>query len=100
MVGSLLLLCCLLGGSGLAQVRHPLPLLWLMPVSSSDGENLTASVAPAVQLALQDLKRQPPPLGNYEIQFQLLDSQVGVTAQIQKKGRLRVTQVPEVSDCL
>ncbi|XP_027131110.1 gamma-aminobutyric acid type B receptor subunit 2-like isoform X2 [Larimichthys crocea] len=47
-----------------------------MPVSSEVGkENLTASVAPAVRLALQDLKREPPPLGNYEIQLQLLDSQ-------------------------
>ncbi|XP_019219736.1 gamma-aminobutyric acid type B receptor subunit 2 isoform X3 [Oreochromis niloticus] len=62
--------------AGPAQGRHPLPVLWLMPVGSgSGGENLTAGVAPAVRLALQDLKKQPPPLGNYEIQLQLLDSQ-------------------------
>ncbi|XP_070767846.1 gamma-aminobutyric acid type B receptor subunit 2-like [Enoplosus armatus] len=72
----LLLVCWLVVGPALAQVRHPLPVLWMMPVSSGSGrENLTAAVAPAVQLALRDLKRQPPPLGNYEIQLQLLDSQ-------------------------
>lgn len=65
--------------AGPAQGRHPLPVLWLMPVGSRlGGENLTAGVAPAVRLALQDLKKQPPPLGNYEIQLQLLDSQVGL----------------------
>ncbi|XP_035529097.1 LOW QUALITY PROTEIN: gamma-aminobutyric acid type B receptor subunit 2-like [Morone saxatilis] len=72
----LLLVCCLVVGPVLAQARHPLPALWVMPVSSGLGkENLTAAVAPAVKLALQDLQRQPPPLGNYEIQLQLLDSQ-------------------------
>ncbi|TKS82712.1 Gamma-aminobutyric acid type B receptor subunit 2 [Collichthys lucidus] len=71
-----LLLCWLVVGPVLAQVRHPLPVLWVMPVSSEVGkENLTTAVAPAVRLALQDLKREPPPLGNYEIQLQLLDSQ-------------------------
>ncbi|KAK9514483.1 hypothetical protein VZT92_027948 [Zoarces viviparus] len=54
----------------LSQVRHPLPMLWM-----SVGDNLTAGVSVAVRLALQDLKRQPPPLGDYEVQFQLLDSQ-------------------------
>lgn len=74
----LLQLCWLVFGSVLAQVRHPLPVLWMMPVSSGSGrENLTAAVIPAVRLALQDLKKQPPPVGNYEIQLQLLDSQVG-----------------------
>ncbi|XP_044062825.1 gamma-aminobutyric acid type B receptor subunit 2-like isoform X4 [Siniperca chuatsi] len=72
----LLLVCWLVVGPVLAQVRHPLPALWMMPVSCGSGrENVTAAVAPAVRLALQDLKRQPPPLGNYEIQLQLLDSQ-------------------------
>ncbi|XP_067456490.1 gamma-aminobutyric acid type B receptor subunit 2-like [Thunnus thynnus] len=71
----LLLVWGLLVGPVLAQVRHPLPVLWMMPVSSEGGGGLTAGVAPAVRLALQDLKKQPPPLGNYEIQLQLLDSQ-------------------------
>ncbi|XP_076594358.1 gamma-aminobutyric acid type B receptor subunit 2-like [Chaetodon auriga] len=72
----LLLVCWLAVGPAPAQVRHPLPVLWMMPVSSGPGrENLTAAVAPAVRLALQDLQRQPPPLGNYEVQLQLLDSQ-------------------------
>lgn len=67
-------------GPGLAQVKHPLPVLWMMPVNSgSGGENLTAAVAPAVRLALQDLQKQAAPLGNYEIQLQLLDSQVGLS---------------------
>ncbi|XP_060890447.1 gamma-aminobutyric acid type B receptor subunit 2-like isoform X2 [Labrus mixtus] len=71
-----LLVSCLLLGPALAQVRHPLPVLWMMPVSSgSRGENLTAAVLPAVRLALQDLQKHPAPLGNYEIQLQLLDSQ-------------------------
>ncbi len=75
----LLLVCWLVVGPVPAQVRHPLTVLWMMPVSSGLGrENLTAAVAPAVRLALQDLQRQPPPLGNYEIQLQLLDSQVGL----------------------
>ncbi|XP_026173081.1 gamma-aminobutyric acid type B receptor subunit 2-like [Mastacembelus armatus] len=75
-VFGLLLLCGLGFGPVLAQVRHPLPVLWMMPFSSGSGrDNLTAAVAPAVQLALQDLKKQPPPLGNYELQLQLLDSQ-------------------------
>lgn len=58
-------------------VRHPVPVLWMMPLSSGQRwENVTAAVAPAVQLALQDLQGAPPPLGNYELQLQLLDSQV------------------------
>lgn len=62
----------------LCGVRHPVPVLWMMPVSSGlDPENMTDVVEPAVQQALKDLQRQPPPLGNYEIQLQLLYSQVG-----------------------
>nr|XP_019968708.1 PREDICTED: gamma-aminobutyric acid type B receptor subunit 2-like [Paralichthys olivaceus] len=72
----LLLLGRLTVGPVLAQVRHPLPVLWMMPVSSGPGgENLTAGLGAAVTLALQDLKKQPPPLGNYDLQLQLLDSQ-------------------------
>ncbi|XP_071754998.2 gamma-aminobutyric acid type B receptor subunit 2-like [Centroberyx gerrardi] len=72
----LVMLAWLLVRPGLAQVRHPLPVLWVMPVTPPPGrDDLTAAVGPAVSLALQDLKRQPPPLGNYEIHFQLLDSQ-------------------------
>ncbi|XP_028281013.1 gamma-aminobutyric acid type B receptor subunit 2-like [Parambassis ranga] len=71
----LLLVCWLPVGPVQALVRHPLPVLWVMPVSSGSGrENLTAAVAPAVRLALQDLKNQPAPLGNYEMELQLLDS--------------------------
>ena len=77
--GSLLLFCWLTVGLALSQVRHPLPVLWMMPVGSGSGrENLTAGVGPAVRLALRDLRNQPPPLGNYEIQLQPLDSQVGL----------------------
>lgn len=60
----------------LCGVRHPVPVLWMMPASSG-AENMTDVVAPAVRQALRDLQRQPPPLGNYEIQPQLLYSQVG-----------------------
>lgn len=74
----LLLLSWQTVGSVLAQVRHPVPMLWMKPVDSGPGlENLTATVAPVVRLALQDLQRHSAPLGNYEIQLQLLDSQVG-----------------------
>lgn len=62
----------------LAGVRHPLPVLLMLPVSSGSGrENLTAGVLPAVSLALRDLEGQAAPLGDYEVQLQLLDSQVG-----------------------
>lgn len=75
-------------GPALAQVRHPLPVLWMIPGSSGSGtENLTAAVVPAVRLALEDLKNQPAPLGKYEIQLQLLDSQVGDTHLLQMSER-------------
>ncbi|XP_047455614.1 gamma-aminobutyric acid type B receptor subunit 2-like [Mugil cephalus] len=70
----LLLVCWSTLGSAPAQVRHPLPVLWMMPVGSR-GENLTAALAPALRLALKDLEEQAPPLGNYEIQIQLLEAQ-------------------------
>ncbi|KAM4600399.1 gamma-aminobutyric acid type B receptor subunit 2-like [Polymixia lowei] len=70
-VGRVLMLAWLLVPPCLCQVRHPLPVLWLLPGQ----QNQSAGVAPAVQLALQDLSRQPPPLGSYEITFELLDSQ-------------------------
>lgn len=58
-------------------VRHPVPVLWMMPLSAGPPwENVTAAVAPAIHLALQDLQGAPPPLGNYELQLHLLDSQV------------------------
>ncbi|XP_059195824.1 gamma-aminobutyric acid type B receptor subunit 2-like isoform X2 [Centropristis striata] len=75
--GLVLLLLVLVPVPVPAQVRHPLPVLLMMPVSSGPGRggSLTWSLAPAVHMALQDLKTQPGPLGNYEIQLQLLDSQ-------------------------
>ncbi|XP_069574556.1 gamma-aminobutyric acid type B receptor subunit 2-like [Brachyistius frenatus] len=71
-----LLVCWLTVGPAPALVRHPLPVLWMMPVSSGSGrQNQTAGVAAAVRLALQDLKEQAAPLGDYEIQLQTLDLQ-------------------------
>ncbi|MEQ2204419.1 hypothetical protein XENOCAPTIV_012998, partial [Xenoophorus captivus] len=65
----------------LAGVRHPLPVLWMMPVNSGTGmENLTVGLVPAIRMALQDLERQAAPLGNYEVRLQLLDSQVSFVA--------------------
>ncbi|XP_052475217.1 LOW QUALITY PROTEIN: gamma-aminobutyric acid type B receptor subunit 2 [Carassius gibelio] len=57
-------------------VRHKLPVLWIMPLSGDPGRgNITAEVLPAVELALHHLSEQPSPLGNYELQFHLTDSQ-------------------------
>lgn len=61
----------------LGALRHPVPVLWMMPASSGPGPGNSTEVAPAVLQALQDLQRQPPPLGNYEIQLQELHTQVG-----------------------
>lgn len=62
----------------LGAVRHPVAVLWMMSASSGPGpENTTQVVAPAVLQALQDLRRQPPPLGNYELQLHPLYAQVG-----------------------
>ncbi|XP_077072185.1 gamma-aminobutyric acid type B receptor subunit 2 isoform X1 [Siphateles boraxobius] len=57
-------------------VRHKLPVLWIMPVSGDPARgNITAEVLPAVELALSHLSEQPSPLGNYELQFHLTDSE-------------------------
>ncbi|XP_052003358.1 gamma-aminobutyric acid type B receptor subunit 2 [Xyrauchen texanus] len=57
-------------------VRHQLPVLWIMPLNGEPRKgNITAEVLPAVQLALHHLSEQPPPLGNYELQFHLTDSE-------------------------
>lgn len=48
-----------------------------MPVSRDPARgNITAEVLPAVDLALRHLSEQPSPLGNYELQFHLTDSEV------------------------
>lgn len=58
-------------------VRHKLPVLWILPVSGDPTRgNITAEVLPAVELALSHLSEQPSPLGNYELQFHLTDSEV------------------------
>ncbi|XP_029959341.1 gamma-aminobutyric acid type B receptor subunit 2-like [Salarias fasciatus] len=68
------LLCCL--ATSQAQLLHPLPVLWMIPGGSTSGwGNLTGGLEPAVRLALQDLKNQPGPLRDFQIQIQLLDSQ-------------------------
>uniref|UniRef100_A0A672JTN5 Gamma-aminobutyric acid type B receptor subunit 2-like n=1 Tax=Sinocyclocheilus grahami TaxID=75366 RepID=A0A672JTN5_SINGR len=57
-------------------VRHKLPVLWIMPLSGDPGRgNITAEVLPAVDLALHHLSEQPSPLGDYELQFHLIDSE-------------------------
>lgn len=74
----LLLISWLAARPALARVRHPLPVLWMMPPGSgAGGGNRTAGIVSAVELALQDLEKQPAPLGNYQIQMQPLDSPVG-----------------------
>lgn len=65
------------GTSCYCLVRHQLPVLWIIPLSGEPGRgNITAEVLPAVQLALHHLSEQSPPLGNYELQFHLTDSEV------------------------
>lgn len=74
----LLLVSWLATGPALARVRHPLPVLWMMPLGSgAGGGNRTAGIVSAVRLALQDLEKQPAPLGSYQIQLQPLDCPVG-----------------------
>ncbi|XP_061574091.1 gamma-aminobutyric acid type B receptor subunit 2-like [Cololabis saira] len=68
------------GPAAPALVRHPLPVLWMMPAGSGSGtENRTgdqvSDQVSGVRLALQDLEKQPPPLGSYELQLQPLETQ-------------------------
>ncbi|XP_056331840.1 gamma-aminobutyric acid type B receptor subunit 2 [Danio aesculapii] len=57
-------------------VRQKLPVLWIMPLSVASGKgNITAEVLPAVELALHHLSEQSSNLANYELQFQLTDSE-------------------------
>lgn len=75
--GQILVLSWLVVVPSLTQARHSLPVLWIMPLTDNPGRgNLTASVLPAVQLALDDLSKQQTPLRNYEINFHIIDSEV------------------------
>lgn len=71
-----LLLLLLLVPQDRAGARQTVPVLWMMPAGSGPG-NSSEAVAAAVGRALQDLQRQPGPLGNYQIQLQPLYSKVG-----------------------
>ncbi|KAM9404563.1 gamma-aminobutyric acid type B receptor subunit 2-like isoform 2-T2 [Salvelinus alpinus] len=76
--GQILVLSWLVVVPSLSQVRHSLPVLWIMPQTDNLGRgNLTASVLPAVQLALDDLSRQQT-LRNYEINFHVIDSECNI----------------------
>uniref|UniRef100_A0A673ZQE7 Gamma-aminobutyric acid type B receptor subunit 2 n=1 Tax=Salmo trutta TaxID=8032 RepID=A0A673ZQE7_SALTR len=77
--GQILVLSWLVVVPSLTQARHSLPVLWIMPLTDNPGRgNLTASVLPAVQLALDDLSRQQTPLRNYEIEFHVIDSECNI----------------------
>uniref|UniRef100_A0A4W5KE81 Gamma-aminobutyric acid type B receptor subunit 2 n=1 Tax=Hucho hucho TaxID=62062 RepID=A0A4W5KE81_9TELE len=77
--GRILVLSWLVVVPSLSQVRHSLPVLWIMPLTDNPGRgNLTASVLPAVQLALDDLSKQQTPLRNYEINFHVIDSECNI----------------------
>uniref|UniRef100_A0A673VR59 Gamma-aminobutyric acid type B receptor subunit 2 n=1 Tax=Salmo trutta TaxID=8032 RepID=A0A673VR59_SALTR len=77
--GQILVLSWLVVVPSLTQARHSLPVLWIMPLTDIPGRgNLTASVLPAVQLALDDLSRQQTPLRNYEINFHVIDSECNI----------------------
>ena len=85
-----MLLTCL-WPPGLSQVHSSVPVLWVMPVATvAPGEqNATAALAPAVSLALEDLRR----LGWPRMHLQLLDSQVGGAAHLQHTLEKCVLQV-------
>ncbi|KAG5271927.1 hypothetical protein AALO_G00185690 [Alosa alosa] len=60
----------------LCQGRHTLPVLWIMPFTDELGcGNITETTLPAVHLAQQHLRKQPAPLGNYELEFHFANSQ-------------------------
>ncbi|XP_056448287.1 gamma-aminobutyric acid type B receptor subunit 2-like [Gadus chalcogrammus] len=69
----LVLTCLWASPPCLAQVRSPMPVLWVMPVATvMPGEqNVTAALAPAVSIALEDLRGR----GGPQMHLQLLDSQ-------------------------
>ncbi|KAG7274222.1 hypothetical protein CRUP_007659 [Coryphaenoides rupestris] len=69
----LVLTCLSVSSPCLARVGSPVHVLWVMPVATvTPGErNVTAALAPAVSLALEDLRRQ----GSSQIRLQRLDSQ-------------------------
>ncbi|XP_061839410.1 gamma-aminobutyric acid type B receptor subunit 2-like isoform X3 [Nerophis lumbriciformis] len=71
-----LLFYFLLPGPVAARVRHPLPVLWMRPAGHGGGVNET------VQQALRDLKKQAPPLGNYELQLHAVDSKCDTSAAL------------------
>ncbi|XP_061885745.1 gamma-aminobutyric acid type B receptor subunit 2-like [Entelurus aequoreus] len=71
-----LLFYFLLLGPVAARVRHPLPVLWMRPAGHGGGVNGT------VQQALRDLKKQAPPLGNYELQLHNVDLQCDASAAL------------------
>ncbi|KAJ3598258.1 hypothetical protein NHX12_001769 [Muraenolepis orangiensis] len=56
----------------LAEAHISMPVLWVMPVATvtPEKQNVTAALAPALWLALEDLRRQ----GGSQIHLQLLDS--------------------------
>ncbi|KAJ8004884.1 hypothetical protein DPEC_G00140930 [Dallia pectoralis] len=75
-LGQRMVLTWLLFVPALSHVRHSLPVLWIMPLTNNPGQgNLTASVLPAVELALDDLSRQETNLRHYEINFNVIDSE-------------------------
>ncbi|XP_054638760.1 gamma-aminobutyric acid type B receptor subunit 2-like [Dunckerocampus dactyliophorus] len=71
-----LLFCCPVLDSIPTRVRHPLPVLWMRPADHRGVVNMT------VQLALQELSKQAPPLGNYDIQLDVVDLQCDVSAAL------------------
>ncbi|XP_061676370.1 gamma-aminobutyric acid type B receptor subunit 2-like isoform X2 [Syngnathoides biaculeatus] len=84
--GVLLVLWRALAGSGPPPVgRHPLPVLWMVPVSSEGGgANATTGLTLAVRMALDDLngRAAPAPLGRYHIQADVIRAQCDLSSSL------------------
>ncbi|KAL2083854.1 hypothetical protein ACEWY4_019372 [Coilia grayii] len=61
------------------QGQHTVPVLWVMPFTDEPGcGRVAAGTLPAIQLAQQHLRKQPAPLGSYELELHAVNSQVNL----------------------
>ncbi|XP_051920991.1 gamma-aminobutyric acid type B receptor subunit 2-like isoform X2 [Hippocampus zosterae] len=66
-----------------AVTGHPLPVLWMLPgPSGGGGANASAGLTLAVRMALEDLERQPAPLGDYRLQMEVIHTQCDLSSSL------------------